>query len=138
MSDHITALALALNQIKVPKFKLGDKVRIIKYGSLIFQSKTGYQSFSDSLARFKYKEDQWLLFSKKPTEEELKKIKGRSKPDNIYCETEDSWWIDISPSYVGKVGIVKKISNTQNIPKYSLKDIDAKTAWYDEEQLELA
>lgn len=46
-------------------------------------------------------------------------------------------WYDMQPELVGKKGVVNKVTNTQNKPKYGLSGIAGKSAWYDEEQLEL-
>jgi hypothetical protein len=120
----------------IPKFKKGDRVRVVKYGSLVFKYKAGYQEQSDFFARRALKESKWL-FGEEPTEDQLKNVKGKEKPNNIYSETDSIWWIDISPEMVGRIGIVETISNTQNVLKYSLKDIEGKCSWYNEEQLEL-
>lgn len=45
---------------------------------------------------------------------------------------------DMSPEVVGQEGIVKLCALTQeNKPQYSLDGIKGKSAWYEEEQLEL-
>jgi hypothetical protein len=87
----------------VPKFKIGDAVKVVKYGHLIWEPKD------------------W------------------EKSDNYPIVSEGDIWrcIDISPSEVGKLGIVNQVSMVQNIPTYSLSKPTGKLAWFDEGQLEL-
>ena len=91
--------------MREPKYKTGDKVKVINYGSLFWESKdtlqlpTGFPSFPV------YKED-----------------------ENFRC-------VDIAPELVGKRGIIEKVTMTQGVPQYSLTGIKGKCSWYNEDQL---
>lgn len=45
--------------------------------------------------------------------------------------------LDMMPELIGRTGVIKQASNTQNIPTYSIEGIKEKHAWYHENQLEL-
>lgn len=45
--------------------------------------------------------------------------------------------VDLASEIVGKEGVIVQIINQQGVPKYKIEGIPMKTAWYDEEQLEL-
>jgi hypothetical protein len=82
-----------LCRMDTPKFKVGDKVKVVKYGHIIhhYKSETG----------------------------------------NWAAE-------DISPDIVGKEGVVREVSNSQpGWVTYALDGIPEKTAWYNQNQLEL-
>jgi hypothetical protein len=89
------------------KFKIGDKIQIINYGS--------------------------LLRVNKQTEPENTLYK---KLYPIVEEDEKFFWCDLDSRLIGKTAIVKEVSTTQGIIQYALKGLN-KTAWYNEEQLEL-
>ena len=55
----------------------------------------------------------------------------------IISEDENIIWNDMQSEIVGKYGVVDKVTETQGITKYSLDGIPQKSAWYNEEQLEL-
>jgi hypothetical protein len=93
------------------KFKVGDKVTIIKYGSLFWQNK-----------------------------EEIKLIEknyGKQSTNNIIFEDENTIWKDMQPEIVGLSGIVVKAESTQNHFHYAIDGIPGKYAWYNEDQLKL-
>ena len=97
---------------KEPKFGIGDKVKIVNYGS-----------------------EYWI----KRTERELYVKAGFAKnvvPNNLLKEVDGVFWADMSPELVGQEGLVIKVSVTQGIPKYALEGPN-KTAWYHESQLEM-
>ncbi len=56
----------------------------------------------------------------------------------VIHEEENSVWRDMLSDIVGRVGVIKKVTETQGESKYSIDGIYGKTAWYDEEQLEMA
>jgi uncharacterized protein YcfL len=89
------------------KYKIGDKVKIVKYGSLIWINRTA----STEMEIYKDKED---LSKEHPT------IKT----------------IDEHPELIEQEGIIDSFQFVQNKYEYSLKD-PWKHAWYDENQLEL-
>ena len=93
------------------KFKIGDKLRIINYGSLIWQNKTNQD------AERKFHEDNGFPYK------ELKVLSDDGKTQ----------WLDLHPELVGKEGIVDKISDSGD---YALTGL-SKHAWYSENQLEL-
>jgi len=122
------------------KFKIGDKVKVVKYGHLMFKSKKNYQEESDFYAKYRVKLENdilRMLFGKDVPQESVEGVKGKSEPDNIYLETEDMWWIDTSPELVGQEGVVCKVALTQGRFQYAVDEIKGKHAWYDENQLEL-
>ena len=84
-----------------PKFNVGDKVRVVKYGHAIWV----------------HKDSNMFL--------------------NCPVITKNPRMVDIIPDVVGKTGVVCQSKITQDIPSYAIDGIIGKTAWYDEEQLEL-
>lgn len=118
------------------KFKVGDKVKIVEYGSLMWRYVNNYQKESDECAKMDFISKKRILFNEEASEEELLYITGKSRPDNVYKEVDGVYWIDLNPELVGQEGVIVTVSNTQNIPKYSLSGPN-KTAWYNEDQLEL-
>lgn len=122
------------NYVENNIYNIGDKVRIVNYGHLNYTAKNKYQEMSDYFAKIDYKRDTKMWFNKDVTDEELEKITGKAKPDNIISEDKNWWACDINPSLVGKEDIIDNVSNVQNIPHYSLSKIGA---WYFESQLEL-
>jgi len=97
------------NEERKPKYQVGDQVRVVNYGSLI-----------------------WI--SKNQTPEELKMYENMLK--NIYHEDDKVWWVDMGKDLIGKVGTVGTVSVTQGVPAYSLDGIPEKASWYQEGQLE--
>ena len=55
----------------------------------------------------------------------------------VIKEYENCTSYDLSPELVGQCGTITKATVTQGIPQYSISGVSGKTAWYDEEQLEL-
>ena len=92
------------------KFNIGDKVRVIEYGSLMWRHKEEHNKWESSLGKSSFK---------------------------LYKEVGDILWLDTMPEIVGKKGVIDNISNIQGDDKYSIKGIMGKTAWYNENQLEL-
>jgi len=93
------------------KFKVGDKVKVVNYGHLIWQNKTNQD------AERKFHENNGIPYK------ELKVLSDDGKTQ----------WLDLNPDLVGKEGIVDKISDSGD---YALKGL-SKYAWYSEKQLEL-
>lgn len=85
-------------------YSIGDKVRIVKYGFILWESKNSDQPR--------------LTFP-------------------LIHETESLRYLDMSPELVGQEGIVSKVTITQGVPKYAISGISGKSAWYDEQQMEL-
>lgn len=52
-------------------------------------------------------------------------------------EDENVRWLDTSPEVVGQEGIISLVSITQGVPKYAIGGIKGKSAWYNEEQIEM-
>jgi hypothetical protein len=97
---------------KTPKYKEGDKLKVINYGHPIWSSKKEWQKAHESGL-------------------------ANEKPSNIIYETEDYYVWDMTPSVIGQSGIVKTAMVTHGVPAYSIDGIKGKSAWYDEQQLEL-
>ena len=101
------------------KFKVGDRVRIVKYGHAIFQHKFQPDEHSNMVPV--------EPMDKFPVIEEDEKI----------------WWRDMLPELVGKTGTIYNVTTTQDNPDYAIeldKDDSVsgnKSAWYHESQLEL-
>ena len=94
-------------------FKIGDKVRIIKYGSLWKIHKSEYEFMC------KY-------FNETPDY------------SDIYIEDESIIWKDTNKNLIGKEGVIRKVSESQpGFLQYALDGIPEKTAWYNHTQLEL-
>ncbi len=55
----------------------------------------------------------------------------------IYSFDKEKQDIDLSPEIIGKVGIIVEAHKTQDIDNYSIHGIKGKTAWYNNNQLEL-
>lgn len=92
------------------KLNIGDRVEIVRYGSLLWESKAHRKLLLDIGMTLKV------------------------KPDNIIEEYSDSYSYDIHPHLIGQVGIVDKVEETQGRYMYALNGI-TKRAWYDETQL---
>jgi len=120
------------------KFKVGDKVKIIKYGNIIFWNKQGYQETVATLKKLNKDFMSLMMFGEK-IDSELPEIDLEAKPDNILSENEYMWICDSHKDLVGQEGIVEKVSKTEGIKQYqySLTGVTGKTAWYNEEQLEI-
>lgn len=94
-------------------FKLGDKVRIIKYGSLWKIHKSEYEFMCN-------------YFNEKPDY------------SDVYLTDDEVLWLDMHKSLVGKEGIITKITEPQpGLLQYAIEGISEKTAWYNHTQLEL-
>jgi hypothetical protein len=120
--------------------KIGDKVRIVEYGHLYFQHKKNYQEESDYFAKAQIEFNNRMaemLFGESVVKEDSSNAKGKIKPDNIYIDCGDTWWVDSNPSIVGQEGIVSQVTNTQGRLKYAISGIKGKYAWYDLEQVKL-
>jgi len=129
--------------MKVDKFKAGDKVRIVKYGSLYWVNKSMYAEEKAGADALQREIDFRLLFGGEKRFEPI--VDPDAKPKNIYSESETIWWCDLMPEIIGKTGIVTGSYDTIHCKgkdetkrgKYSIEGIPGKEAWYDEEQLEL-
>ena len=55
----------------------------------------------------------------------------------VIYEDDKVIWYDMNSGVVGKVGVVTDVKETQGMIGYSLSEIAGKTAWYDEDQLEI-
>lgn len=122
------------------KLKLGDKVKVVEYGHLMFRYKKGYQDESDMFAKWQIEannEMAKMLFGGDFEKEDSSIAKGKSEPDNIYKDCGDMWCIDMSPELVGQEGIICEVSNTQGRLQYAVDGIKGKHAWYNRGQLEL-
>ena len=126
------------------KFKPGDKVRIVGYGSPHYVAKSDYPESSKYFARMQHEMESMLMWGVKPSEEELDKVVGQEKPNNIIREEANGWWCDLSPSLVGQEGVVKGsyahlygASTDADYHSYHVDGIKQKCAWYKEYQLEL-
>jgi hypothetical protein len=94
----------------VSKFKEGDSVTIIVYGHAIMLNK---------------KSPEWDIFKE-------------SKEFPIITQTDNIAFIETCPELVGKTGIISSIKvNQDGQPKYALRGIPGKIAWYNEDQLQL-
>jgi hypothetical protein len=121
-----------------PKFKTGDNVKVIKYGSLMWVSKQDFKKYSEQVKRDDFVSKMKLLYNITPTQDQINSIQGDDSPKNIYKEGDDMWIVDVCPELVGQQGIVEKSTNTQNQIKYALQGVKGKYAWYDEGQLKLS
>lgn len=97
-----------------PIYQPGDRVRIIKYGHVLWESKQQRKEMVKS------------------------GYSSKEKPDNILYEDEQTYWFDHNPEMVGKIAIVDKVSMVQGVPHYSLRGLKPteKSSWYYETQLE--
>lgn len=96
--------------MKNRELRIGDTVKVIGYGGIVWWSKV-----------------EW----------ERAKTNGMTyldKPSNIIKEDDNYYWTDICPKVVGQIGRIASMSGDNN---YSLEGIKGKTAWYVREQLEL-
>lgn len=122
----------------IQKFKAGDKVRVIKYGSKMWYSKAGYAQQSAAYKAFgHYLEAKVFYNSDLDSKDYPVVVDENVKPSHILSEDENVYICDWQPQLVGMEGVVEKCVITQGIPGYSLSGINGKSAWYDEEQLEL-
>jgi len=121
-------------------FKIGDKVKVIKYGALMWRYKKWWQEESDHFAKYQIELNNRMtemLFGESAIKEDSSNAKGKSEPDNIYMDCGDMWWIDTLPIIVGQEGVICQVTNTQGRLKYAVDGIKGKHAWYNGEQLEL-
>lgn len=132
------------------KFKIGDKVRIVNYGHSTYFSKSNYYELSKGINQTTIPVETYLMWGKKMTDEEINKIEGSYKPENIITETDDLWCCDMSPELVGKEGIIEGsyydlCGKETDLPEiklrkqreYSIIGIPEKCAWFYEDQIEL-
>lgn len=119
--------------------KVGDRVRVIKYGHLMYKQKNNYQEESDYFAKEQARinnEMCEILFGEDTVLVDIESVKGKSEPDNIYLDGGDMWWIDLHPELVGQEGVIVNVTNTQGRLKYALDGVKGKHAWYDRSQLD--
>lgn len=120
------------------KFNIGDKVKVINYGSLMFINKSNYKEESKFFNQLGAKLEWSLLTGETLSEDRLSKIEGEDKPKNILSETDIYWTCDSNPELIGQKGVVTKVGGFQGqenyIYQYSIEGIGA---WYNESQLEL-
>lgn len=124
------------------KFKQGDKVKIIKYGHLRWYSDMGALRLERGLNKQMM---DILIWGTEPPVEALKVDEKEDLSSFVYSKDGDnSFYRDVNPEIVGKIGTVEGSykdlyggEESRNDIIYSIKDIPTKTAWYDEEQLEL-
>lgn len=95
---------------RIPLYGIGDKVKIVNYGHLVWITK----------------EAQKMYFEAGYSKNEI--------PQNLIFEEEGMYYYDLSPDLIGKIDIIREITVTQGVPKYSL---DKNGSWYSEKQLEL-
>ena len=94
-----------------PIYSIGDKVKIVNYGALIWYNKKEWKKMYDE------------------------GFVTKLKPDNIIAENNTIWTIDIMPKKVGEEAIIQKVNTATH--SYSLKGKDWSSAWYNEDQLEM-
>ena len=76
-----------------PKYKIGDKIKIVNYGH-------------------------WIYTTKKERQEMLKvKLVSTAIPKNILRETEDGYFVDMRPDRVGVEDVIDNVTDTQGIPQ---------------------
>jgi hypothetical protein len=130
------------------KFKKGNKVRIIRYGHLQFYFDIeSLNNFKNLERKTNKKLENLLLWGDINVEEE---DEDKDYSDLVLGKDKNGWLIiDNSPYLVGKEGIIKgsyfdlyggtndEKENNRRKSEYSIIGIPGKSAWYDEEQLEL-
>lgn len=94
--------------------KVGDKVRIIKYGSLMWINKQEWKN---------------MLSAGIVTDEIPKNCIGE-------CVSIEAYMVDVYPELVGLEGTIDKIDIVQGKSQFALKGV-SKYAWYFKDQLEL-
>lgn len=119
------------------KFKVGDKVQIIKYGSKAFTYKKDYEETTKMINQGYTPIEHKMFFGKEMPQELINKIQGTKQPKHILSENEDIWVHDMHPNLVGQKGIIVQVKETQGIIGYAIHGIKGKHAWYCNEQLEL-
>lgn len=130
------------------KFKTGDQIRIIKYGAKIYQCKKDYKESYAALSKMLYESEHFLMYGKEP--DTYPEFEGKDRPNHIIEETDDIFVVDMCPEVVGQTATIvgsyhdlysSPTDSPQVIAKnkqsYSLLNIKGKSAWYQEEQLEL-
>lgn len=135
-----------LKKYNMQKFKKGDKVRIINYGHLSwFSSKNTKKNF-DLLSEYLNKKlEHKLLWGKDvPFNEPEPKYLEDDSTDNPIIE-------DALPKLVGQIGVIRGSyfdlygdnsledddEKLRQQKQYTVDGINGKSAWYNEEQLEL-
>lgn len=122
----------------IPKYKIGDNVKIVNYGHLFAYNKISYPEWNLMYRLMQQSDDAdfgvlaWGGKREDFIKEELI-IDLEAKPENIIAEDELFYWVDINPSKIGTKDIVKDVKINQGLISYSL----VHSAWYDEKQLEL-
>lgn len=90
--------------------KIGDKVRIIEYGSPLWITKQHYKECY-----------------------EAGMTGGKERPEDIIDEDERSYMVDIHPTLVGKKTIITKVTTVQGRIQYATE----LSSWFGPNQLEL-
>lgn len=83
--------------------KVGDVVKIINYGHIIWE----------------HKESPYKL------------------PFPVIHESEMTYTKDSNAGIVGKTGTIREVTTSQGRPQYAIDGIPEKSAWYNQDQLEL-
>lgn len=102
---------IGMESKKETKFKIGDKVKVVNYGHLIWQNKTNQD------AERKFHKDNGIPYQELP----------------IVSDDGKTQYLDLHSDLVGKEGVVADISSSGD---YALSGL-SKYAWYSEIQLEL-
>jgi hypothetical protein len=89
------------------KFKTGDRVRVVKYGHLIWSN----TEITDSQPGIRFYSVETY-------------------------DTRKNYLYDIAPDVVGQEGVIVKATQTQGIDQYSIDGIKGKSSWYNNDQLE--
>lgn len=119
-----------------PKYGIGDKVKVVKYGSAWHIPKENYPQYAQHSKKRNI--DMWIkiVFGEK-ADTPLPELIIDDKPDHIVSENDSYWTVDMSPDIVGQEGLICKAEVVQNSPHYAIEGIKGKHAWYHEDQLEL-
>lgn len=121
-----------------PKFKIGDNVRIVKYGHLQCCHKERFLDELNMLAKIYDSLDSFLLTGGKMSDEEISLIPNRyfsieQAGYSVYKQENDEWiYVDFNKDLIGKECIIVGISDG----RYSLHS-DTHMSWFNEDQLEL-
>ena len=95
----------------IPKYKIGDNVKIVNYGHWVAFSKTDYPNW-DLLSRQLQQEEFAAIWGLKieDIEKEELVLNPNAKPENIIAEDEFFYWVDINPGKIGTKDIVKDVN----------------------------
>lgn len=129
------------------KFKKGDRVKVVKYGHLTWYSDMGAINSFYNLGKKMHKDFNHVLLWGQASDSPI--------PENDYshvifakCEN-GGFYVDSNPDLVGKEGVIEGShydlygkgkeydSMDRDSKQYSISEIAGKSAWYDENQLEL-